>query len=100
MGVADILADCRARGVVVTVRGGRLHVAPRARLVDASGRDGLRQRLAAHAPEVIRLLSRADRVSALQEICPGCEALFVDVRGFGRCRDCYYATKAARRDDP
>jgi hypothetical protein len=90
MGATGILLDCRSRGVTVAVRGGRLHVAPVHRLTPA-----LRAALTEQAPALVRLLSRPDRVSDLQEICRSCDALFVDVRGLGQCSNCHYEQKAA-----
>ena len=74
MGAVSTLLTCRARGVTVAVHGGRLHVAPAAAVSPK-----LRAALTAHAPALVRLLSRTDRVSDLQDICGRCDALYVDM---------------------
>ena len=93
MGVVSILLECRAYGVTVAAHGGRLSVAPA-----AAAPPKLQAAIRANAPALLRLLSRRDRTGDLQEICGSCDALYVDVRGFGRCSRCHYTHQAALRD--
>lgn len=53
----------------------------------------LMDELRLHKLAIVALLSRTDRVSDLQELCPGgCGGLFVDAFGRGQCGACYHGT--------
>ena len=86
MKAVEVLMACRCAGLEVRAEGDSLRVRRLTALSQLT--PDLRQALLDRKPEILRLLRRDDRIDSLQEICPTCEELFVDLMGFGRCGRC------------
>ena len=86
MTVVELLMACRGAGLEIDAAGDWIEArrrSPRSQLTSE-----LRRELVVLKPEIMRLLRRVDRIDDLQEICPSCDELFVDLMGFRRCGEC------------
>jgi hypothetical protein len=78
-----VLMTCRMAGLRVRTNGEKIQLSP-ARKVTPE----IAQLVTAHKPKLLALLRRTDRIDNLQDICPGCGDLFVDLLGHGVCLRC------------